>query len=160
MKRIFLIILGYLGVISIMVGIFCFSAQPAEESASVSGGIVKTIADRFFDSDTLTAENLEMLIDRLQFIVRKTAHYLVYAGLGFFAYMALKNTFEKRYTFVPAFAWGVLYSVSDEIHQLFVPGRSGEIRDVFLDSLGVATGVLTLMLIYNLLTMKNKRNIM
>ena len=160
MKRIFLIILGYFGVISIMVGIFCFSAQPAEESSAVSGGIVEQIISSFIDTENLTVEAKESLIDRLQFVVRKTAHYSVYAGLGFFAYLAIKNTFEKRYTFVPAFAWGVLYSVSDEIHQLFVPGRSGEIRDVFLDSLGVATGVLALMLIYNLLTIKNKRNIM
>ena len=41
-------------------------------------------------------------------------------------------------------AWvvGTLYAASDEIHQLFVPGRSGQLRDVFLDSAGVAAGIL------------------
>ena len=41
-------------------------------------------------------------------------------------------------------AWGaaVLYSVTDEIHQMFVPGRSCELRDVAIDSCGVATGIL------------------
>ena len=41
-------------------------------------------------------------------------------------------------------AWvvGTLYAASDEIHQLFVPGRSGQLRDVLLDSAGVAAGIL------------------
>ena len=41
-------------------------------------------------------------------------------------------------------AWvvGTLYAASDEIHQLFVPGRSGQLRDVLLDSDGVAAGIL------------------
>ena len=34
----------------------------------------------------------------------------------------------------------ILYSCSDEIHQLFIPGRSGEIRDVLIDTLGGFNG--------------------
>lgn len=39
-------------------------------------------------------------------------------------------------------AFGTLYAVTDEFHQMFVPGRSCEIRDMCIDSCGVATGVL------------------
>ena len=42
---------------------------------------------------------------------------------------------------------GVLYAVSDEIHQCFVPGRSGELRDVLIDSAGVICGVVILRLL-------------
>ena len=35
----------------------------------------------------------------------------------------------------------VLYASTDEIHQLFVPGRSGMVRDVFIDSIGGIIGV-------------------
>lgn len=38
----------------------------------------------------------------------------------------------------------VLYACSDELHQHFVPGRSGEIRDVLVDSAGVLIGILIL----------------
>ena len=43
---------------------------------------------------------------------------------------------------------GSFYAASDELHQLFVPGRSGEIKDVLLDSLGVLLGVLLLGLLW------------
>ena len=41
-------------------------------------------------------------------------------------------------------AWGIgaLYACTDEFHQRFVPGRSGELRDVGIDCCGVLTGVL------------------
>lgn len=45
---------------------------------------------------------------------------------------------------------GALYAASDEFHQLFVPGRSGQISDVLLDSAGVCFGVLLGMLFWRL----------
>ena len=36
---------------------------------------------------------------------------------------------------------GVLYAVTDEVHQYFVPGRSCELRDALIDACGVAAGV-------------------
>ena len=36
---------------------------------------------------------------------------------------------------------GVIYAVSDELHQLFVNGRSGKIIDVVIDSIGIFTGI-------------------
>ena len=48
----------------------------------------------------------------------------------------------------------ILYATSDELHQLFVMGRSCELRDVFIDSLGSVSGII----MYNLIE-KNKKNI-
>ena len=36
---------------------------------------------------------------------------------------------------------GVLYAVSDEAHQTFVPGRMGSPIDVAIDTLGIVAGV-------------------
>ena len=47
----------------------------------------------------------------------------------------------------PAFAIGALYAVSDEIHQIFVPGRSCELRDILIDSAGVLVGILAFQLL-------------
>jgi VanZ family protein len=47
-----------------------------------------------------------------------------------------------RAGFTAPFFTGVLYAVSDEIHQLFVPGRAGQIRDVLIDACGVFVGII------------------
>jgi len=41
-----------------------------------------------------------------------------------------------------AFSVCVLFAVSDEFHQQFVPGRGPQVRDVFIDSSGAALGLL------------------
>lgn len=45
---------------------------------------------------------------------------------------------------------GVLYAASDEFHQSFVPGRGPSIVDVGIDSLGVLTGILAVLIIISI----------
>ena len=68
-------------------------------------------------------------------VLRKIGHAAEFAVLGALLARALGATWL-------AFAVGVLYAVSDEVHQLFVPGRTGSPLDVALDAVGVAVGVL------------------
>ena len=49
---------------------------------------------------------------------------------------------KKRYTIGIPWICGTIYAATDEIHQLFVPGRSGQVRDVLIDSCGVFIGVM------------------
>jgi VanZ family protein len=42
----------------------------------------------------------------------------------------------------PHWPAGIAYAITDEVHQLFVPGRVGAPLDVVIDSVGVAAGVL------------------
>lgn len=42
---------------------------------------------------------------------------------------------------------GVMYAISDEIHQLMVDGRSGNVRDVIIDSIGILIGIMVFLLI-------------
>lgn len=67
-------------------------------------------------------------------VLRKIAHTAEYAILG-----ALLVRATGRAGI--AFALGVLYAVSDEVHQSFVPGRIGSPVDVAIDAIGVAIGV-------------------
>jgi VanZ family protein len=66
--------------------------------------------------------------------LRKVAHALEYAVLG-----ALLTRATGRPPL--AVAIGVLYAVTDEVHQLAVPGRHGAPLDVAIDALGVLIGV-------------------
>jgi VanZ family protein len=67
-------------------------------------------------------------------VLRKLAHATEYAILG---------ALLVRATGRPGLALGlgVLYAVSDEIHQVFVPGRHGAPLDVAIDAVGVAVGI-------------------
>ena len=75
------------------------------------------------------------------FIVRKTAHvteYMILYILIFRVVTLYSNT--KKSKLIAIFCM-VLYASTDEIHQLFVSGRSGMVRDVFIDSIGGIIGV-------------------
>ena len=64
--------------------------------------------------------------------------------------MSLMLTFEKvknRWKALVSSLFCIAYAGVDEIHQLYVPGRSGMVRDVYIDSLGVVFGVLITLLI-------------
>jgi len=73
------------------------------------------------------------------FLLRKIAHISEYFILTLFLYRAFKNTFTLKplRLFVYPATTAVLYAVSDETHQLFVPGRGGSPRDVFIDAIGI-----------------------
>jgi VanZ family protein len=68
-------------------------------------------------------------------VLRKLGHAAEFAVLGALLVRAIGRAW-------PAFALGVLYAVSDEVHQTFVAGRQGSPVDVAIDAAGVACGVL------------------
>ena len=73
------------------------------------------------------------------FILRKMAHVLEYFILTFFLRRAFKGSLNMDVPrlFVYPAALAFLYAVSDEFHQLFVPGRNGCIKDVLIDGVGI-----------------------
>jgi VanZ family protein len=69
------------------------------------------------------------------FVLRKLAHAAEFAILGALLLRALTRPWTS-------FALGVVYAISDEGHQHFVEGRQGSPRDVLIDAVGVALGVI------------------
>ena len=53
---------------------------------------------------------------------------------------------EMRLSGLIAWAVGAAYAVTDEFHQLFVAGRSCEVRDMCIDAAGVLCGVMVVWL--------------
>ncbi len=131
--------------IAVMVVIFILSADNADESNAksdlISGSLIKTVLAFFH----LEGERADLFIDNCVLIVRKTAHFTEYAVLGFLICSVFESFFIKRKIAIPvSLCSGALYAVSDEIHQSFVPGRSCQISDMLLDSAGVMTGIIML----------------
>lgn len=131
-----------------MIAIFCFSAQPSEESTQLSGRVgyrVVDTADKVFRMEWSMQEML-FLAEKLDFPIRKAAHmteYAILAVLSFVFYGTMEKKEKQCYLF--ALATAVVYACSDEIHQLFVPGRSGQIRDIGIDVAGAVIGLLMLL---------------
>ncbi len=72
----------------------------------------------------------------------KFIHMVAYMPLGFLFYMSLIKSGFRRYGFAVAMILTVLYGVTDEFHQAFVPGRYATIGDVMADSIGALLGCL------------------
>lgn len=130
--------------LALMVGIFVFSHQPADISSQVSGGLIyRTLNFILSGFDSLSKAEKAQMVESLQYVVRKAAHALSYAAMGALS-MGLMSTFDFKKRGLPAvlaFLICLLYSISDETHQLFVQGRSGQVSDVVLDSCGAIFGI-------------------
>ena len=63
-----------------------------------------------------------------------------YCILAIFLFMSVYEDNIKK-AIIIAFLCTFLYACSDEFHQLFIPGRSGEFRDVMIDSTGGIIGI-------------------
>ena len=72
--------------------IFIFSSQNGEKSSNVSGSFVKQIIEILPGTENLSKSEKEQLTENLQFVVRKGAHFSIYALLGVFT-MGFMNTF-------------------------------------------------------------------
>ena len=119
-----------------MVVIFGFSAQDADESSQMSMGIGEAVGQVFVeDYDEWSPEQQLSFIDSIEHPIRKAAHALEYSLLGFLLMGAVSG---RKGT---SALIGILYAAGDEFHQLFVPGRSGQITDVLIDSVGVMFGI-------------------
>ena len=159
---------------AIMVFIFVQSAMPDVVSAEESNLIVEFIRD-IMEKASISVSNQEMLSYLVRKGAHFT-EYAVF-GVSLLALgseIALFGCFpagnEKRDQSgsgrektekgtkirremspkaVALIGWaaGTLYAVTDEIHQVFVPGRFGQIRDVIIDSMGVAMGIVILHII-------------
>lgn len=134
-----ILIIALIGIFSI---IFGFSNQDSKTSGGISQKVTEFII-KFIPSIQQTEENQrEEIIDRIESVIRKIAHFSIYTLVGFLL-MSLMSTYKMKEIdqIGTSLIIGVIYASTDEIHQAFIPGRGPQITDVMLDSLGVLTGI-------------------
>lgn len=89
-------------------------------------------------------------IDIVRLVIRKTAHVVEYAVLAWLAWRVVRKPRPKDTrpwswrAAAAALAIVVVYAVTDELHQTFVPNRTGAIRDICIDAAGGILGLLVL----------------
>jgi len=121
-----------------------YSASGDRQSVNRSSRIIEPVV-RWLVPE-ISAQNLW----RTVLFVRKCAHVTEYAVFAMLLHRAVQGSFwsnRKKWSWYSAgLAWGIAtaFAVTDEWHQLFVPGRQGSPWDVLLDSSGAAIGILLL----------------
>lgn len=139
-------IISWILTIVCMALIFWFSSRTSVESQEQSSNLLQWLisifGDNFFTS----------------FIVRKAAHFLEFTGLGFLFSISLFTTIG-----VPKPVYAVLftsvYAATDEFHQLFVEGRSCQLSDWAIDSLGAILGAAAFIVIFCIIRLINNKRI-
>ncbi|MGL5750148.1 MAG: VanZ family protein [Paraclostridium sp.] len=139
-------------VVFTMGAMYYFSGQEGNKSKAQSDGAVKII-DEIRNEVTLKDERLisikEKIFNKLKqygdkgYVVRKMAHFSIYAAIGtsicLFLYVITKKIFISS---TLAFMLSAMYAYYDELtRQVSVAGRVGTIKDVFIDSAGAFTGI-------------------
>ena len=158
-KRIVLLILVLIGCITI----FCFSEFSAGESTKQSRGLTYNII-KVLNGNKLSEKELVKLTKRVNPVIRKIAHFSIYMILAIFTYMFIeelniKSKSEKeklRKNILYTCIFCIIYAIFDEIHQIYVPGRTGKLIDVIIDTLGSCMGI-TLLLVNNIIKRKGKK---
>lgn len=145
MKQKILRILPFITTALIMALIFFFSSQNSEESAALSSGITRQIIDLIMSG--ATEADKARYLDLLHNIIRKCAHFVLYALLGFSA--SGMFTGKRRFRiWLSAVAVCCIYAISDELHQSMVDGRGPMASDVVLDTFGGGFGAAVFSLIF------------
>lgn len=163
MKKALLRTLSFLPAALVMILIFYFSAQDAAASTEQSMGVTEALVSGYndlFHKGWSAAQQLLYAL-RLEHTVRKLAHfseYFLLAGTLFFPLRSTEDhsiptgnrssdpcesasshdfaTLHGRKHFTAVMLICVLYAASDELHQHFLSGRSPQLKDILIDSLG------------------------
>ena len=148
-------IIGIILILIWMTTVFIFSNEKATESKVTSRKVTIAIVQAISGKDISDNEELLVSADK---IVRKLAHYTLYTVGGVliisFAYTMDKTKKEK---ILYSIAFGVCFVITDEVHQLFVPGRTGRLLDVGIDTLGIMTGILIFLIIRKIIVAVRSR---
>ncbi len=141
--------------------IFGFSSQNVTESRGISRQVTEFLTKNIKSIQEKPEKEKEAIIKKINHFIRKLAHFCIYTILGILLMGLLKTCKMKDLTRgVITFLIGALYATSDEIHQMFSPGRGPQVSDVILDSAGVLLGILIVMLITKIYKkIKNKKEI-
>ena len=145
--------------ILVMAFIFLMSSTNAVDSRNESRAISRVICRIFIrDFDSLPFGTQEAHVGHLNQALRKFAHFFEFALLGSVFYMTLHTWGVKhKIALLVTFGAGIVYALTDELHQGFVEGRAPEVPDVFLDAFGVFFGGLIVWIILYAVMKRRKK---
>lgn len=155
-------ILAWLAVAAWMIVIFSMSNQKADESSELSTSTTEIILAQVYpDFESLTESEQQELVANAEYATRKTAHmteYLVLSALITVALLFNKIEPVKRAAVTVCICCA--YAVTDELHQLFIDGRSPRATDVLIDTLGAVVFAAIYLLAVFLINKRKEKKLM
>lgn len=122
--------------------IFRFSSEESEQSNQTSGKVVDNIVEKSPKTKNLSKKEKEKKKEEIVTPVRKAAHFSIYTCLGALLYLLCRTFKGKNWKrILISIGLAFTYACTDEMHQRFVGGRSGEFKDVCIDSCGAIFGI-------------------
>lgn len=124
--------------------IFNFSSDKGKNSNEKS----MVITEKVENIVTGITDNKPTETDSKEFnnFIRKQGHFIEFALLGIFSFMLVRcYDFSVKKSLIITLLFVFFYACTDEIHQLFVDGRNGNVKDVFIDFLGSVAGIILLL---------------
>lgn len=143
----FRIVFKYILLILWMLLIYWFSNQAGNLSGEMSSGLISWIVSTVEKLLSISLDT-DKIIAVFAFLVRKIAHFSLYFVLGILWMSLLKEyNISIGRQLVYAILFCLIYACSDEFHQLFIPGRSGNIFDAMIDLLGSLCSIFPIYLV-------------
>ena len=131
--------------------IFYLSHQNSSVSSRNSLDIIKFITDNVFNKDI-------NMLNTINEMFRTFMHGFVYFILSFLTLTYLK--IWNKYNILNSIIFTFIYSITDEVHQYYIPGRAFQFSDIVVDFIGNIIGVMVFILVSKLLYyILNKFNI-
>ena len=127
--------------------IFHFSAEKASVSKVTSKNVTEKMLNVTVKDFKAKPEPVKKdMIKTTDSKIRTLAHFSEYTALGFLVALHLSlYKLSKIKNALLSFAGCAMYSVIDEIHQIYVPGRSFQLSDILTDSAGSLLGILIIL---------------
>lgn len=127
-----------------MLVIFNFSSQNGTKSTKTSDVVTSMVVNvtTSVTNKDIPREEVKKKVEDSTFLVRKMAHFTEYLILGILILQLLSDytKINKRMLIVSLIIC-YLYAVSDEVHQIFIPGRTAKVLDTFIDGAGSLVGI-------------------
>lgn len=132
-------------IILLSITTFIFSNSTGKNSNNTSNIVTEKMLDvySFITKKEIPQDQRRELILDMRLYIRKTAHFTLYFILGILIYIFI-DTYNIKHKILISIILSCLFACTDEIHQLFVDGRTGSILDVLLDTIGSTVGILIL----------------
>jgi len=144
------------------------SSKTAKESTETSNSVTHSVAKHVVeDYEDLSPKEQKAKVKELNPKVRTAAHMIEYVPLGALIFLLIISIYDvseklgakkKLMLILLSVFLALVFSVSDEIHQIFVKGRSFELKDIAMDSLGMFLGYSLfagIFSVYNSIKIKN-----
>ena len=110
--------------------VYFLSAEPSSVSSNTSGKFVNIVLKIIYGTSNVNQARIDII----------TLYTL--GGILIFNLVMCYNINSNRKKVMCAWFVGTIFAGLDEFHQYFVPGRSAELRDVLIDSLGICVGII------------------